>query len=84
MSGMNAFARQFVVPFLACLFAGITLAEPPVFPLVDMSRLDRPRQCPDILDCGGVVVKMSPCIDYTTYVKDHSLDCVISDLPETV
>jgi len=41
MSEMNVFARQFVVPFLACLFASIALAEPPVFPPVDMSRLDR-------------------------------------------
>ncbi|MHB0936511.1 MAG: hypothetical protein ACYC6A_08995 [Armatimonadota bacterium] len=38
---MNAFVRQFIILLLACLFAGMARAEPPAFPPVDVSRLDR-------------------------------------------
>ena len=38
---MSAFARQFIVLLLACLFTGIARTEPPAFPPVDVSRLNR-------------------------------------------
>jgi hypothetical protein len=38
---MNPFARQFAILFLAFLFAGAARAAPPIFPPVNVSRLDR-------------------------------------------
>lgn len=38
---MSVYARLFIVLLLACLFDGIARSEPPAFPPVDVSRLDR-------------------------------------------